>query len=134
VVFTAALLAACDECGRRLYFFVSVRDAQGAAIGGSTVEVSCRDAGDGAVLAGGGTANARGEAVAWVQALNRACPDDEQAHASYFASCVLVARADGYAERTMAFTGAMLDALPRSEAAGNAGHGVRVEVVLSREP
>jgi len=127
-------LAGCDDCGRRLYFFIALRDDQGTAVAAAAAEVVCLDAFDGSRLVAYAVSDEGGEAIAAVHALNRRCPADEVAHASYFERCDITIRAEGFADETRRFSGAELDVLPATGRAGNAGDGVVVEITLVAKP
>lgn len=122
--------AGCNECGRRLYFFTEVEDDSGTPVEGAALELSCVDAEGGELLTAEAASNASGEAVLVVHAPNRECPDDAFAHSSYFESCTIEAHADGFDERVVELDGQALDELPRTDRAGEAGHGVTLQVTL----
>ena len=125
------LTSGCGECGRRLFFFTTVRDSSNAVVEAATVAVDCVDAHDGSHLSDMGTTDRSGQASPAVHAPNRSCPEDPEAHASYFQSCSITVQAQGFRQASRALSGADLDALPK-EGAGQAGHGVRVEITLTR--
>ena len=124
------LFSGCGECGRRLFFFTDVTDPSETKVEGATVSVRCVDARDGSSLMDSATTDSSGAASPAPHALNRECPSDAQAHASYFESCEVTVTAPGFQEATRSFSGAELDDLPE-ESAGQAGHGVRLEVALT---
>lgn len=123
-------LAGCNECGRRLYVFTDVEDDSGAPVEGAAVELSCRDADSGEPLTSEAVSDASGEAVLVVHAPNRECPDDAFAHSSYFESCTIEASAVGFEDRLIELDGQALDDLPRTDRAGEAGHGVTLRITL----
>lgn len=124
-------LSGCGECGRRLFFFTEVTDQMGGPVESAAVTVECVDAHDGSQLSDSAVTDSTGRASPAVHALNRECPDNAEAHASYFRSCTITVDATGYDVVSRSLSGEELDGLPEGSA-GEAGHGVKIEITLRR--
>ena len=130
---SVGLAAGCGQCGRRLFFFLTVENSSGEPIKGAAVALSCIDADDGSTLSDEDTANATdeyGETETAVHALNRECPEDSSAHSSYFSSCEIVVQATGYETRTVQLSSSAIDSLPEGKSVGQAGHSVALVITV----
>jgi hypothetical protein len=126
------LSSGCGECGRRLFFYTIVTDSADVAVAAATVVIDCVDVHDGAHLLATGTTEQSGAVMPAVEALGRDCPENPEAHASYFETCLITVEAAGFREESRLLSGDELDALPEVSV-GQAGHGVQVAFMLTQE-
>ncbi len=125
-----ATTSGCGTCGRPLHFFTTIVDASAAPVEGATVSVVCTDARKGTALDSEEVTDEAGEAVPIVHALNDDCPDAVDPHSSYFEDCEFSIVVDGLEVLVVELTAEELDALPETNRAGDAGHGVELTLII----